>query len=579
MASVCSAVREAFPGCATYVPCMPYASRFCRRSPGAIAADLLDEIDVLMSERDYARLVFIGHSMSSLIARKVVVLAHGEHEEAPFESEVKRHAQPKPWAERIDRLILLAGISRGWSTTAAHNWLTGTLWALASLVGDIVFLGNVTILGIRLGAPFVVQTRLQWLELTRRRQRPIVTVQLLGSRDDTVSPDDTIDFAIDLANRSFVLIDLPNTDHLQAVEMEGDKAARRRRRRLIAALLSSPEELEEMGYGVPACVATNGAPPVAESDVTDVVFVIHGIRDKGFWTQKIARRVMEEAANDRKEKRVVRSMTLSYGYLAMLPFVLPWVRRDKVRWLMDRYADCRAFYPNAKFSYVGHSNGTYLAARALRDYPAARFRRIVFAGSVVRSDYDWQSVITGARRQVDEVMNYVASADWVVAIFPNGFSRFRIVDLGGAGHHGFNQLVSVAEECPAGARITSVMIGQRPSHQIDFVSGNHGAGIRESQWDEIARFIVHGTPPSANDRDYVAKQTRWVVRAGSLPPLALLLLALAAGIFLFGLAYILASAVELLAPSGLGQEATKVLGWAISALITFLLVRVILTRF
>jgi pimeloyl-ACP methyl ester carboxylesterase len=565
MGSVRSATEQAYPGCAVYVPKMPYASPLCRECPGEIAAGLLDQICVLMDEGDYARVVFIGHSMSSLIARKAVVLAHGEHIGAPFEPGVARHAKAKPWAGRIDRLILLAGISRGWSTTAAQNWTTGVGWSLLSLIGDIVFNGRLTILGIRLGSPFVVQTRLQWLELTSARTAsPIVTVQLLGSRDNTVSPEDTVDFAVDLGNCAFVLIDLPHTDHEQAIALDGDGPAAERRCRFIAALTRSPDALEQSGISVPASIAANGAPPMADTQVTDVVFVIHGIRDKGFWTRKVARRIMEEARSD--PSRVVRSMTLSYGYLAMLPFILPWVRRDKVRWLMDHYAHCRALFPLAAFSYVGHSNGTYLAARALRDYPAARFKRIVFAGSVVRSDYDWVGAITGARGQVEGVMNYVASADWIVAIFPNGFSRFRLVDLGGAGHHGFMHLMGPKRNCPSGAHISSVTIGQSQSHQIDYVSGGHGAGIKESQWDEIARFIVHGVPPEAIDPDFVGKQSGLVAGLGRLPPLSLI----AAALLVAALIYFACTGAATIA---------GVSGVAAVAVISLLLAYLLLTRF
>ena len=105
----------------------------------------------------------------------------------------------------------------------------------------------------------------------------------------------------------------------------------------------------------------------------------------------------------------------------MLPFILPWVRQEKVEWLMDEYVGAKARYPNASFSYVGHSNGTYLLARALRDYPAVRFRNVLFAGSVVRRDYRWDQAIRAG--QVICVVNMVATSDWVVAIFPSGLDR------------------------------------------------------------------------------------------------------------------------------------------------------------
>jgi len=74
---------------------------------------------------------------------------------------------------------------------------------------------------------------------------------------------------------------------------------------------------------------------------------------------------------------------------------------------MDKYVALRARFPNAEFSYIGHSNGTYLVARALEDYPAARFRNVLFAGSVVRRSYDWAALLSANR--VCKVLNLVAT--------------------------------------------------------------------------------------------------------------------------------------------------------------------------
>src|SRR3974390_289676 len=95
-------------------------------------------------------------------------------------------------------------------------------------------------------------------------------------------------------------------------------------------------------------------------------------------------------------KRVIRTFTGTYGYFAIFPFIAPWVRHWKTGWLMDQCVLMRALYPKAEFSYVGHSNGTYLLARALLHYPAARFHHVVFAGSVVRCDYPWNRFLSEA---------------------------------------------------------------------------------------------------------------------------------------------------------------------------------------
>ena len=48
----------------------------------------------------------------------------------------------------------------------------------------------------------------------------------------------------------------------------------------------------------------------------------------------------------------------------MLSFLRPGVRQEKVEWLMDRYTEAKAMYPKAKFHFVGHSHGTYLAKQS-----------------------------------------------------------------------------------------------------------------------------------------------------------------------------------------------------------------------
>ncbi|MGI8569765.1 MAG: hypothetical protein ACR2KT_12195 [Methylocella sp.] len=175
----------------------------------------------------------------------------------------------------------------------------------------------------------------------------------------------------------------------------------------------------------------------------------------------------------------------------MLPFVLPWIRRQKVEWLMDAYVGLRARYPEAEFSYVGHSNGTYLVARALEDYPGACFRDVLFAGSVVRRDFNWDRYFTAQR--VSKVLNIVATKDWVVALFPMGLEPLRKIldfDLGGAGFGGFDQA--------APRRVPKI-----PNlDEVRYVEGAHSAGLVETQWQHIANFIVKDVVPSPNDLEY-----------------------------------------------------------------------------
>ena len=239
------------------------------------------------------------------------------------------------------------------------------------------------------------------------------------------------------------------------------------------------------------------------------VFVLHGIRDRGHWTKKIAARIKTQA---RKKGPKFVSRTPGYGYFSILSFVLPWYRRYKVEWLMDLYVEAKAAYPEAKFHFMGHSNGTYLCARALLDYPAVSFRRIMFAGSVVRPDYPWSRLIHEEKR-VDKVYNAIATKDSIVALFPNGLRWFKgFFDLGGAGHRGFDTEDRAVFQLDYDTR----------GNPRRFVKGGHSAGRQESQWDEIADFVVNGTNPGEENVDFAERQPLGSRLLGGAAPVILL---------------------------------------------------------
>ena len=520
-----AAIGDDCPDRDIFAPRLPYGGWrgvFCIVPIEQIVRELVEQIDDLIAKRqsvdggEYLRITIIGHSLGGVLARKLVIVAHGETAAAPFKSHYTDLA--RPWAKRIDRIVLLAGISRGWAPEIARTSVVSAQWTIVSWVCAILSSLNIqpTLYAIRVGQPFIVQTRLEWLALKRRKDGTrIQVVQLLGSVDDLVSPDDAVDLAVD-SRRDLFLVEVPFTGHANAIAMrrpteaerakledalagrfaangieksladvckDYDLAAQARFLLLSKAMVNDAEALRPITIDVDDMADTPATAP--ESDTTDVVFVIHGIRDKGFWTHKIARAIKQEASI--KRERTFRSFTGSYGYFAMAPFVLPWIRQWKTGWLMDQYVSMRARYPEARFSYVGHSNGTYLLARALMDYPAAKFESVVFAGSVVRSDYPWKSFLTtpAGQRQVGAVLNYVATEDWVVALLAKAFQfvKYRF-DIGGAGFDGFREF-----ELPG-----------RPAnlHEARYIVGYHGAGIEETQWDDIARFIVHGTTPTGD---------------------------------------------------------------------------------
>jgi pimeloyl-ACP methyl ester carboxylesterase len=514
MNDIVQAVRETYPaetGLDLYVPPLDYAKYLSSTPAATIVNQLLASMDAICGDpARYSHIVLIGFSMGAVVARRLFLAATDVHKTVPNEPELS-DAGLRHWAGRVERIVTLGGLSRGWLASGRLGWAESIGAAVVGLTGHLWFgVHKPTIFDVRRGAPFIVQTRLQWLALRRSsdpaKPEPLV-IQLLGTQDEWVAPDDAIDFAVDRDSQTFrsrgrskspyYYFELPHTRHDDAIVFSPSKFDRNgrfgaaRKDRLIYVLKSNSDTLAKKQIHAEYLVDT--LPDEPDRNVKHVAFVIHGIRDDGYWTRKIAQKIQEKAASSSDaDPAKWRCVTSSYGYFAMLPFVLPWIRRQKVEWLMDEYVGARARYPNAKFSYIGHSNGTYLVARALKDYPAACFRNVLFAGSVVRRSYEWAELLSAKR--VCEVLNLVATRDWVVALFPIGLEPFRrVFDLGGAGFAGFDQ-------ARPEAKVPHLS-------EVRYVIGSHSGGVAETQWSRIADFIVDGKVPPPDDPDYSKKQS------------------------------------------------------------------------
>lgn len=518
--SVESAISEVWPSARILRPELP-ASLLSKTDPNLIVSDLLTKIDQVVkeaqdAERPFEKIILIGHSLGALLARKVYVVACGETSSAPFE-DVYRGSSLEPveeraWAKKVERLILFAGMNRGWRVSHHISLKRAPAWMIGSGLCHVIhmFTGRwPLIFTIRRGAEFITQLRIQWLRMQQRAGAPkepnkqasplfqgkALTVQLLGSIDDMVAPEDNVDL---VSGKEFIYLDVPYSGHADVVDLSDTRKdvvtcktyGDHRKERFLLALTSTREKLEEEGV-----IPSDENFTEANHNVKNMVFVIHGIRDAGYWTHKIARRIKERARYLAQQQLITSSTewateTSSYGYFPMLPFIFPWYRRQKVEWLMDQYAEALARYPKANISYVGHSNGTYLLAKALEIYPCCHFENVVLAGSVVNQGYPWQSLMQrqqetpagpeqkSHRKQeprVKAILNFVATRDWVVAFFPKLFQVFRLQDLGSLGHDGFGIK-------PLGENM----------YQAEWIVGGHGAAIEEPMWDTIADFVITG---------------------------------------------------------------------------------------
>jgi pimeloyl-ACP methyl ester carboxylesterase len=537
LAFVRDALAAARPTADIYAP--SYDSRlWSTEDPNVIVQRVRETIDELVAKKDYDEIIFIGHSLGALLARKLYIAACGQNADAPFEETLPTHAR-SVWVSRVRRIVLIAGMNGGWSISHHMSLRREAAWTLGSMVATIwmsLTRKQLLIFTIRRGAAFITQLRIQWLSMLRhaptKEIQPALTVQLLGTVDDLVAPQDNVDL---VTGADFVYLEVPHSGHLNVIDMwPATEAGRHRIEALSQALNADPRILKLKS------LPQRDLLPQPDVTVTDVIFVVHGIRDVGYWTQKIAQRVMTMAKVIAPDRRYAM-VTPSYGYFAMLPFLVLAQRLDKVRWLMEEYTKALVRYPNANFSYVGHSNGTYLLARALRDYPSTHFNHVVFAGSVVRTNYDWRTLMRGPSPRIVAVCNCVASRDWVVALFPKAFELLRIQDLGSAGHDGFSTLPDEL--------------------QVEFAKGGHSAALEESWWNTIANFIVSGPPAVLiTPVSYSKDPSRPLVIASKIAPVVWILIVAILALALFGIINFF--------PSGLRTAAVIIYLWLIFLFLT-----------
>lgn len=532
-----------------WVPELPLAM-FSMADPAEIVSKIVDELSKKTEETSYDEINLLGFSTGALLARGGYCAGHGANDAGEVCPELT-----KKWAHLITRIVYISAITRGWEISSAtpvrFRLVSPLLNLLAHVRGCWYKLTHVRSLSLRdlfepvaliykvkRGAPFVTLTQLQFLAVHRSlinaaRTAPTI-VYLLGSQDEFVSPADAMDFG---PRQCSDYLEVPNSRHFDLLRLEGDGDRPNARVAVLReALLESRETLAQSRYKVDHEDLDSNLDildrprreghPETYPNVKIAVMIVHGIRDHGFWTKRVARWVKKVGA---ERGLVVRAPSPSYGYFSAWDFIRPNGRLDATYWFMERYVQVKAVYPEAAISFIGHSNGTFLAARAMQLCKAIKLDNVVFAGSVVRATFEWPVILrTSAKR----VFNITASKDLVVRMLPGVVERLGLsfMQCGGAGYFGFRDSATVSDD-----RV------RQPE-----IYGNHNAGISEAYWEQLARAAVCGTITEQNGPDVRAALSR-SMRKTLLVDLALIAIA-------FGILALSAKLLTLVLPNSIAIE-------------------------
>jgi len=197
------------------------------------------------------------------------------------------------------------------------------------------------------------------------------------------------------------------------------------RERWVAIIKERLKHLDQEKHGIANAYieAFLSDPEAVQSDInqTSAIVLIHGIRDRGNWQDKV-KRAFEADTN-------ITVIPVGYGFFIIPLFLFPFFRRNPQKELVNKLESAISKYEASEIGVICHSFGTYLVSRILKEREDIKFSRLIFCGGIVSEKYDWASV---SDSQVDKIVNDCGASDflpWVAKNFSWGF--------GASGLYGF----------------------------------------------------------------------------------------------------------------------------------------------
>lgn len=154
----------------------------------------------------------------------------------------------KPWVENVDRLILLAGINKGWTLSDQLGWGKRLYYKLGLLIGHTMALvgQNPIVFQTQKGSKFIEDLNKQSeiikdVDLANTFGN-VLTVQLLGLQDDIVSPDDNVDISV---GKDYVYLEMQYSDHFNVIDLTGENGIGRQDL-IMTSLRATKEQLQTL---------------------------------------------------------------------------------------------------------------------------------------------------------------------------------------------------------------------------------------------------------------------------------------------------------------------------------------------
>jgi len=164
---------------------------------------------------------------------------------------------------------------------------------------------------------------------------------------------------------------------------------------------------------------------VRERSKTQLLITVHGIRTFGEWQNRLKRIVNNVSPN-------INVISYKYGYFSVLAYLVPIFRKyaaNKFKKQLIQYVNEANI---TTIDIVAHSFGTYIVATAIKAMQShdIKIRNIIFAGSVLPANYDWQNLLS--TKSVQRLINDCGKYD--IPLVLNGL---LVPFVGSAGYTGF----------------------------------------------------------------------------------------------------------------------------------------------